>query len=92
MRIDAMNKVSQLYQANRTRKTGSAGAASRSDKVEISRIGKDYQIAKQAIAKAPDVRMDKVASLKAAFANGTYNVSDEALADKMLDDYFDLPF
>ena len=33
---------------------------------------------------ASDVRMDKVADIKARLAAGTYNVSAEAIADKIL--------
>ena len=85
MRIDAMSEVSQLYQSNGTkRKTGPAKSAYTKDSVEISEFGKDLQVAKQAVAQAEDVRMDKVQELKARIANGTYNVPMGALADKLL--------
>ena len=85
MRIDAMSEVSQLYQSNGTkRKTGAAKSAYTKDSVEISEFGKDLQVAKQAVAQAEDVRMDKVQELKARIANGTYNVPMGALADKLL--------
>ena len=85
MRIDAMSEVSQLYQSNGTkRKTGVAKSAYTKDSVEISEFGKDLQVAKQAVAQAEDVRMDKVQELKARIANGTYNVPMGALADKLL--------
>ena len=57
------------------------------DTVSFSSIGKDIQIAKQAVNAVPDVREDKVASLKAAIKNGTYDVSGEAFADKLLAKY-----
>lgn len=92
MRIDAINQVSQLYQKNGTRKAAGAAYTQASDSLEISQIGKDIQVAKQAVNHASDVREDRIAELKAAFENGTYSVSDEDLADKLLNDYFDLPF
>jgi flagellar biosynthesis anti-sigma factor FlgM len=52
-----------------------------------SQAGKDYQVAKQAVSDASDVRMDLVNDIKARLANGTYNVSDEELADKLLERY-----
>ncbi len=89
MRIDAMSNVSQLYAANRTKKSANSNSVSPSDKFELSQAGKDYQVAKAAVAGASDVREDRVAQIKAAMANGTYNISNEKLADKMLD-YFDI--
>lgn len=89
MRIDAFNKVSQLYQANspkKVSKTNSTGASS--DSLEISQAGRDYQVAKQAVAKAPDFREDLVDAIKQKMDSGTYNVSNEDIADKLLNGYF----
>ncbi len=88
MRIDAFNKVSQLYQQNSTQKLNKTNAVSKKDRVEISQLGKDFQIAKQVVAQAPDIRQDKVNELKQRMASGTYNVSLEEVADKMVDSYF----
>lgn len=89
MRIDALNKVSKLYQANSTNKITKKNNVSNPDCVEISQIGKEYQIAKQAVAATPDVRLDKVNDIKERIASGTYNVSAKDLADKLIDSYFD---
>ena len=62
-------------------------AASQLDAVSISSFGKDYQIAKKALADIPDVRQDKIDSLKQRISEGTYNVSSEDLADKLLASY-----
>lgn len=88
MRIDALNQVSQLYKSGSGKKIASLGNAGGSDYVEISRIGHEYQSAKKAIAAAPDIREDRVETIKEAISSGTYEVSDEKLADKLLDDYF----
>ena len=87
MRIDAFNQVSQLYKTNSAKKVQQNNGLSSSDQLEISQVGKDYQIAKQAIKSVPDVREDRVNELKAAIAAGTYNVSDEDIADKIINDY-----
>lgn len=92
MRIDAINQVSQLYQKNGTRKVADAGWTQQSDSFEMSQIGKNLQVAKQAVSNTPDVREDRIAELKAAFENGSYSVSDDDLAEKLLNDYFDLHF
>ena len=84
MRIDAVNRVSQLYQANSTKKVAKAKDVAKYDSVQISQMGKDYQVAKAAVAAAPDVRTDLVNDIKSRMENGTYDVSMEMLADKLL--------
>lgn len=89
MRVDATNKVNQVYQANNVKKVTMTSSINTSDSLVLSQTGKDIQIAKQAIAQIPDVREDKVNQLKASLASGTYDVSAEELADKLIDNYFD---
>lgn len=89
MRIDAYNKVAQLYQSSNTKKTVKVNGLEASDQVEISRIGKEYQVAKQAITGTPDVRMEKVNEIKKRMESGTYNVTMEEVADKILSSYYD---
>lgn len=87
MRIDAFNSLNKVYQTGKAFKAQSSSKAYNSDKVEISRQGRDYQIAKAAVADAPDVREDLVADIKARIANGTYVVSSEAFANKVVEGY-----
>ncbi|MBE5964201.1 MAG: flagellar biosynthesis anti-sigma factor FlgM [Lachnospira sp.] len=84
MRIDAYGAVSQIYKSNGKINTTATTRAGKSDKLEISQFGKDYQVAKQALKNVPDVREDKVAEIKAQIDAGTYFVSSSALADKLL--------
>lgn len=84
MRIDAMSEISQVYQANGKMKRVESTRAMSKDSVQISGFGRDLQIAKEAVANAPDVRMDKVNEIKTAMANGTYNVPMSAVAEKLL--------
>lgn len=90
MRIDALNQIGQVYGANGNRKVNYASKVSGSDKVEISSFGKDLQIAKKAVANASDIREDKVAEYKRRIADGTYKVSSEDFADRMLAKYEEL--
>lgn len=87
MRIDAYNQISQVYGTNGKTKTNAATKSSSKDKVEISHFGKDLQVAKQAVAKAPDIRESKVAELKSKVDSGTYEVSADSFAAKILADY-----
>ena len=87
MRVGAYNQVSQVYGSQKISKSYNAnaiGAASTLDKVSFSNVGKDMQIAKNALKDVPDVREDKVNELKASIANGTYQVSPESFADKLV--------
>ena len=84
MRIDAINRVSQLYQANSTKRVAKATDTAKYDSVQISQMGKDYQVAKAAVAATPDVRTDLVADIKSRIQNGTYDVTRDMLADKLL--------
>ena len=81
MRIGAYNQVAQVY-GNQPVKKGYI--ATTMDQVSFSSVGKDMQIAKSALASVPDVREDKVSALKASIANGTYQVSAEDFASKLL--------
>lgn len=87
MRIDAYNAISQIYQSNASYKAKAAGKSYGSDKVEISQVGKEYQIAKAAVAQADDVREDKIAEIKARMNAGTYNVSGMDFANKIVEGY-----
>lgn len=87
MRIDAYNQISQIYQTNNKYKTQKTTSVSARDKVEISSMGKAYQTAKSAVNEAADVREDKIADIKSRLDNGTYNVSAESFADKLLGKY-----
>ena len=51
-----------------------------------------YQTARTAVSKASDVREDKIADIKARMAAGTYNISSEAVADKILNNISTLTF
>ena len=88
MRIDAISQIQQVYGVGKSRKTNSSSKVSGGrDAVEISSIGKDIQTAKSAVKAAPDVREKKIADIKKQISNGTYNVSGESFADKLLAKY-----
>ncbi len=90
MRIDAYNQIAQIYKTNQAKTTASKTekTSSFSDALQLSQTGKDIQVAKQAVKDAPDVREDKVNEMKSKLASGTYNVSGEELADKLVNNYF----
>lgn len=87
MRIEAYNQVQAVYQAQQASKVSKVSNVTKTDKVSISSFGKDIQTAKAALSNIPDVREDVVANLKAKIDNGTYNVSPESFADKLIAKY-----
>ena len=56
-------------------------------KVSFSSMGKDMQTAKTALGNTPDVRESKIQDLKRRIDNGTYDVSVDDFAHKLLDSY-----
>ena len=86
----SVNRIYQSGAASSAKKGGST--ASYSDKLEISRTAKDYQTAKEAVSRTSEVREDKVAQIKAAMEAGTYRVSAQEVAGKMLENIATLTF
>lgn len=88
MRIDAYNKVNQIYNTSNVKKANKASKGSFSDKLEISQTGKDYRVAKQIISQTPEVREDKINEIKKQIESGTYNVDMIEVAEKLVNRYF----
>ncbi len=87
MRIGAYNQVAQVYGNQSVKKGHNANGvntATTMDRVSFSSVGKDMQVAKSALDAVPDVREDKVSALRESIANGTYQVSAEDFASKLL--------
>ncbi len=85
MRVDALSQIQQVYGVNKSRRTSkTASTSSARDAVEISSIGRDIQTAKTAVKESPDIRQEKVAALKSKIQSGTYDVSGESFADKLM--------
>lgn len=92
MRIEAYNAISQVYSAKKPAQVSKSTSAYGRDQVQISSIGKDIQTLKSAVAASPDVRTDVTEPIKAAMANGTYNVSNDDFASKLLEKFEALKF
>lgn len=88
MRIDSVKQVDQIYR-RATKKNNIQGTTKKSsDSIQISNLGRDLQVAKKAVSEADDIRWDKVNDIKKRMQSGTYNVSCEEIADKMVESYF----
>lgn len=89
MRIDAFNKISELYKASNVKNTAKVKGRSFSDTLEISQTGKEYQTARQIVARTPDIRETKVNDIKQRMEAGSYHVTIEQVADKIVDKYYE---
>lgn len=88
MRIDAYNQVAAIYNSSKPARTKSVKkTGSFQDQLQISQTGRDYQIAKQAVANTSDIREDKVAELKTKVDSGNYEVDAGDFASKLLEKY-----
>mgnify|MGYP000811522217 CR=1 FL=1 len=88
MRVEAYNQVAQLYNREKTQKVQNTKQMSTGrDEVQISSMGRDYQIAKQAVADASDIREDKVAEMKSKYESNDYQVDTWDFASKLLEKY-----
>ncbi|MCL2252844.1 MAG: flagellar biosynthesis anti-sigma factor FlgM [Lachnospiraceae bacterium] len=85
MRIEAYTQVQQTYKAAYTNKVENKQGVSKTDNLQISSVGKDITVAKQAIKDTAEIREDIIASLKEKVQNGTYDVSTDNFADKLLE-------
>lgn len=90
MRIEAYTQVQQLYNSEKVHKEQNVAKKGRTDEVKISSTGLDIQAASAAVKGASDIRYDIVEPLKQAIQNGTYDVSSESFADKLLQKYEEL--
>ena len=83
-------KISGLmrtYEVQRQDKTASPERMSRAeehtDMVTLSTKAKDFSTVKKALVNTPDIRADKVQSLKDQIDSGTYNVTGMDVANKL---------
>uniref|UniRef100_UPI004055C89B flagellar biosynthesis anti-sigma factor FlgM n=1 Tax=Acetatifactor sp. TaxID=1872090 RepID=UPI004055C89B len=90
MRIDAYAQVQQLYQTQKVNRSQKTGSVAKSDKVQISSLGKDIQTAKAAVAGSPDIREELTAPIKARIQNGTYEVSNQSFAEKLMQKFVEV--
>ncbi|QWR78820.1 flagellar biosynthesis anti-sigma factor FlgM [Candidatus Magnetomonas plexicatena] len=82
---DAAEAAGSSKKAVRTPKDTSTGTGrAASDMVNISDRGRAIEDIKGTIAGLPDSREDKVAAVSGAINDGTYEVSPENIASKML--------
>jgi len=66
--------------------TGGATGAGRQDVLSVSSRGRVMAVAASAVAESRDVRAEKVATLKAAIADGSYRSNAREIASRLVAD------
>jgi negative regulator of flagellin synthesis FlgM len=61
-----------------------AAAAAKSDSATFSGRAEEIDLALQVIAGQPETRADRIAELRSQIANGTFRISSEEIAEKIL--------
>ena len=68
-----------------SKSVGGTSSTGSTEHIAISSKAKDIQKATEAVNAAPDIRIEKVDRIKEEISNGTYSVSSEQLAEKILE-------
>jgi negative regulator of flagellin synthesis FlgM len=68
-----------------TKSQGGTSSTGATEQIAISPKAKDIQKATEAVNAAPDIRIEKVDQIREQISNGSYSVSSEQLAEKILE-------
>ena len=92
---DTTAQMIQQYQKNESLRQeteravgGVAGVTAPEEKVDLSTKARDVQTIKNALTGIPDIREEKIQELKNRIDAGTYNVSGEKIAGKIVGESF----
>lgn len=86
---DVSSQMVQQYQKNdnyiaNSDKQATGATIIAEEKVDLSTQAKDIQQIKNTLSQLPDVREEKIQEIKSQVEKGTYNVSGEEIAEKMV--------
>ncbi|MCL2015842.1 MAG: flagellar biosynthesis anti-sigma factor FlgM [Defluviitaleaceae bacterium] len=87
MKINNIYATQAAYLANNKTRRPNAAASNVHDNFSISGQAEDYQIARRAISRLPDVRESRVDELKNLIESGQYTVNASAIANKILQNF-----
>ena len=89
MIVNSISRVYGVYQPRSTRNSERVSRAEeKRDYVALSTQARDFQTIRKALSGVPDIRKERVAELKKLYDAGEYHVNAEAIAEKMVSNYF----
>lgn len=84
MKISGISKIYETYSAKSAVVGKKTKSEAKKDNVNVSNKAREFQLAFKSVSSMPNIREDKIEYLKEQMDNGTYNVSAENIADKIL--------
>lgn len=84
MKISNILQVSNIYKNNTKWKNKKSLESTKMDNLNLSSEALDYQKILTAVNKAPNIREDKINDIMERINNGTYKISSEKTAEKIL--------
>jgi negative regulator of flagellin synthesis FlgM len=85
-KVPPVQSTAYVQPSDKTQAYAGTSPAAKGDRVELSAGAKELGAARQAIQKMDDVDHEKVASIKARIAAGTYKVDAEKTAGNMIEE------
>ncbi len=85
MKIRPMSTISKVYGASKPGKVSPKKQSNGvKDTLALSDFAKELSVAKAAVDSSPDIRKARVDQIKKQIADGTYNVTAEQIAEKII--------
>lgn len=90
MKIDGINPYRKVQEVTEIKKVNKKNDVQKTytekDEISLSEQAKGISELKAAIDELPDIRTDKVDSIKKAIDTGNYNVDSKKIAEKILEE------
>lgn len=83
MRVYKVNHPMELYKAQVTPRAEKSTAKGK-DQLSVSKTAKEFQIAYKSLKDVPEVRKEKIDSIKERIQSGTYDVSTKEVSEKIM--------
>lgn len=84
---NGINRMLNMYKnQENVSKTTKIDKTKKTDQLNISNTGRDFQIAMDEVKNQPEIRTEKVDEIRNQIKAGVYKIDAKAIAEKMLSD------